>query len=63
MLCIDLLIYKTEWPLLFLNKYSNAGNVVALTVGLFVFIVFVATFDRLVWVPILNRIKRFRFGD
>ncbi|MBO3768196.1 MAG: hypothetical protein JTT16_02600 [Candidatus Brockarchaeota archaeon] len=44
-------------------KYSNAGNVVALTVGLFVFIVFVATFDRLVWVPILNRIKRFRFGD
>ncbi|MBO3801656.1 MAG: ABC transporter permease subunit [Thermoproteota archaeon] len=47
----------------FLNKYSNAGNVVALTVGLFVFIVFVATFDRLVWVPILNRIKRFRFGD
>jgi NitT/TauT family transport system permease protein len=47
----------------FLNEYSNAGNIVALTVGLFVFIVFVASFDRLVWIPILNRIKRFRFGD
>jgi NitT/TauT family transport system permease protein len=47
----------------FLNKYSNAGNIVALTIGLFVFIVFVASFDRLVWIPILNRIKRFRFGD
>jgi NitT/TauT family transport system permease protein len=47
----------------FLNEYSNAGNIVALTIGLFVFIVFVASFDRLVWIPILNRIKRFRFGD
>jgi len=35
----------------------------ALTIGLFVFIAFVASFDRLVWIPILNRIKRFRFGD
>jgi len=47
----------------FLNEYSNAGNIMALTIGLFVFIAFVASFDRLVWIPILNRIKRFRFGD